>query len=133
MIQKIENYKNEDIGKLVVRFTAGFLMLFHGLAKLSPAAAEGTAQMIGLPGFFGYGLYITEIVAPIFILVGFKTKLSSIAYIFGMLVAIFGAHAKDIFSLNNYGGWAIELQMLFLFAAVAVFFLGNGKYAIEKK
>jgi putative oxidoreductase len=48
-----------------------------------------------------------------------------------MLVALVLAHMGELFSLNNTGGWAIELQAFYLFTAAALVFLGAGKYAMK--
>ena len=47
-----------------------------------------------------------------------------------MLVAIWLVHLKDIGSLGKSGGWALELQGLFLFAALAVALLGAGRFSV---
>jgi putative oxidoreductase len=36
----------------------------------------------------------------------------------------------QIFSLSPEGGWAIELQALFLVVAVAIALLGAGRYSV---
>lgn len=69
--------------------------------------------------------------APIFIIIGFKEQVASLFVAFTMLVAILTTHANEIFMLNQFGGWAIELQAFYLFGALAVFFTGAGKYAIS--
>jgi len=48
-----------------------------------------------------------------------------------MLVALLMAHMNELFALSKTGGWAIELQAFYLFNAVALFFLGAGKYAMK--
>jgi putative oxidoreductase len=35
--------------------------------------------------------------------------------------------------LNAQGGWALELQGMFLFTAVAITLLGPGRYAINQR
>jgi len=44
-----------------------------------------------------------------------------------MLVAIALAHTDEVFTLGAQGGWAIELQALYLFGAVAIALLGAGR------
>jgi putative oxidoreductase len=34
-------------------------------------------------------------------------------------------------TLNEYGGWAVELLGLYLLGAVALFFTGAGKFAVS--
>ncbi|MCH2195393.1 hypothetical protein [Kordia sp.] len=50
---------------------------------------------------------------------------------FNFLVAILLAHSSGIFALNQYSGWAIELQLLYLFGATTLFFTGPGNYALS--
>jgi putative oxidoreductase len=47
-----------------------------------------------------------------------------------MLTAILLVHIGEIFSLNKGGGWAIELQGMFLIAAVSVALLGAGGLSV---
>jgi putative oxidoreductase len=47
-----------------------------------------------------------------------------------MLTAILLVHIGEIFSLNKGGGWAIELQGMFLIAAVSVALLGAGRLSV---
>lgn len=124
--------KNTDLGLLILRISIGLLMLLHGIAKLK--GVTGIEEMLsnaGLPAFLAYGVYITEIVAPVLILVGYRTRLASAVYIVGVLFAIFLAHSGDIFSLSPHGGWGIELLGLYLFGSLTLFFSGAGKIAIS--
>lgn len=122
--------KNTDLGLLILRISVGALMLLHGIAKLSGVSfIEGMLEGKGLPSFLAYGVYITEIVAPILILIGYRTRLASLAIIFGLLFATALVHSADIFSLNQNGGWELELIGLFLLGALCLFFTGSGKYA----
>ena len=124
--------RNIDSGILILRITLPFLMLLHGIAKFK--GVGGIQDMLdasGLPDFLAYGVFITEIVAPVLMMVGFRTRLASLVFILGVLAAIFLAHSSDIFSLNKYGGWGIELLGLYLFGAIALYFTGGGKYAVS--
>jgi putative oxidoreductase len=49
-----------------------------------------------------------------------------------MITAIYLAHGADIFSITPQGAWSIELPMLFLLSALAIVFLGSGKYAVSQ-
>jgi putative oxidoreductase len=124
--------KNIDLGLLVLRIAVGLLMLLHGIAKLEGVSyIEGMLSAKGLPAGLAYGVYITEIVAPILILVGYRTRLAAAVYVFGALFALFLVHTENIFSLNENGGWGIELLGLYIFGALALFFTGGGKLAIS--
>ena len=50
-----------------------------------------------------------------------------------MLFAIGLVHRAEVFALNNQGGWAIELQAMFLFTAVALALMGPGRYSLNAK
>ena len=128
---------SEDTAKLILRLAVGLLLLLHGIAKiLNPGSIGfigGLFSNIGLPAFFAYTVYIGEVIAPIMLIVGYKTKLASALIVITFVVIILLAHIGDVFTLGRGGGLAIELQALFLFSALAIFGLGAGKYAIDKE
>lgn len=126
--------KNNDLGLLIIRLSLGLLMLLHGIAKLSHGVdfLSGMFQDLGLPGFFAYSVYIGEVVAPVLLIIGYRTKLAALLFAFTMLAAVLMAHASDIFVLTETGGWAVELQALYFFGALALFFTGAGTYAVSK-
>jgi putative oxidoreductase len=124
--------KNTDLGLLILRIAVGALMLLHGIAKLGDVSfIEGMLSGKGLPSFLAFGVYITEIVAPLLILVGYRTRLAAVVYVFGNLFAFFLVHTGDLFLLNENGGWQLELLGLYLFGAIALFFTGGGKIAVS--
>ena len=84
-----------------------------------------------LPGFLAYGVFVGELIAPLMVLLGFHTRVGAVLIAGNMLVAIVLVHMGELFSLTQTGGWALELQGFFLFTAVAIFFLGAGKYALK--
>ena len=47
-----------------------------------------------------------------------------------MTVAIWLAHTSQLFTLNQTGGWALELQGMFFLAAVVVALIGAGRYSL---
>ncbi|WP_276380315.1 DoxX family protein [Flavobacterium sp. H4147] len=120
--------KNTDLGLLLVRISVGGLMLFHGIAKL----LHGISFLVENMGAFGYAVYIGEVLAPIAILLGFRTRIAAVLLAITCIVAVAVAHAQDIFSISDHGGYANELLMLYLFGAMALFFTGAGKYSVSK-
>ncbi len=128
---RLEKIQNKETGLLILRISIGLLILFHGIANMSSnySFIKTLLSGIGIPEFIAYGVFIGEIVAPILIIIGFRARLASLVLAFNMLVAILMAHASDLFSLNQFGGWSLELQGLYLFGALSLFFLGAGKYA----
>src|SRR3546814_17582336 len=69
----------------------------------------------GLPGFFAYGALIGEVLAPLMLLFGFYARIGAIIVAINMLFAFGLAHLGQIGQLNDQGGWALELQGMFLF------------------
>jgi putative oxidoreductase len=86
----------------------------------------------GFPEVLAYGSIVGEFIAPILVIIGFKTRLAALVIAFNMLMTIFVAHRDVIFNVNDYGGWMIETNMLFLLPAVAIFFAGAGRYSVSK-
>ncbi|MCO5235592.1 MAG: DoxX family protein [Chitinophagaceae bacterium] len=127
--------KNQNLGLLILRIGLGVLMLLHGIAKLTKGVGgiEDMLGQSGLPGFVAYFVYFGEILAPLFLIVGFRTRIAALLFIGTMLGAIFLANADKIGTLLNSGGWAIELQALFITGALTLFFTGGGKYALSGK
>ena len=128
---KIE--KQTHTALLIVRLTAGLLIILHGIGNLRSGYTfiGSVMENAGLPPFFAYGSFIGEIVAPVLMILGFRARLASLVLTFTMLVAIFLAHAGDILALNAFGGWAIELQAFYLSGGLAIFFSGAGKHAVS--
>ena len=123
----------QNIGLLVLRLTIGALMLFHGYDKLTHGidGITGMVQEIGLPGFLAYTVYLGELIAPLFLIVGYRTKLASVFIAITMVCAIILAHSNEIFKLGEFGNWALELNGLYLFGSISIFFLGGGKIALS--
>ena len=119
--------ENTDLGKLIVRLTLGGLLLFHGIAKLLNGIGFIEAQLAShnLPAVLAYGVYIGEVI------LGYQTRIGALIIVFNMLVAIVLVHSHQLLSLAGNGGWALELQGFFLFTALAVVFMGPGKYKLK--
>lgn len=122
--------KNTDLGLLILRIAVGGLMLLHGIAKIGQTSfIGGMLAEKGLSSFFSYGVYITEIVAPVLILIGYRTRLSAVVYVFGAVFALLLVHSGQLFLLNENGGWELELLGLYIAGGLSLFFTGGGKLA----
>jgi putative oxidoreductase len=124
----------EDRGKLLLRLAVGGLLIFHGIAKLKNGVGwmAGPLSGLGLPAFVAYGAYVGEVVAPILVILGKWARIGGLVVAFNMLSAIVIALRGKVFTLNQGGGWAIELEMLFLLGGITIFLLGSGKYSLSK-
>lgn len=122
----------DDLGKLILRLALGILILFHGVAKVAggPGGIVGMVTKAGLPEFLAYGVYAGEVLAPVLIIVGLWTRPAALVIAINMVVAVWLAHMKQLFTLSQSGGWALELQGMFLVAALAIALLGAGRYSL---
>jgi len=125
----------DDWGKLLLRVTIGGLLLFHGVFKAKNGIAwmAGPLSAVGLPMFVAYGVYVGEIVAPIFAILGKYTRLAGLVIAFDLLMAIVLVLRDRIFSVNPQGGaLAIEVESFFLLGGLAIALLGSGRYALSR-
>ena len=118
-------------GKLLLRVLIGALVLLHGIAKLKSGVGPvmGMLTQQGLPGELAYFVYVGEVVAPVMLIVGIWTRLAALIVAVNMTVAVALAHVPQLLQLNDQGGWALELQAMFLFGALSVMMLGAGRYS----
>jgi putative oxidoreductase len=128
----VDYRSQDDAGKLVLRVVLGVLILLHGIAKITGGNAftEGMEAKTGLPAVFAYGVYIGEVIAPLLLIAGLWTRAAALVIVINMLVAVGLVHMGQLFSRAANGGYALELQAMYLFGAVAVMLLGAGRYSV---
>ncbi|MGQ7246166.1 DoxX family protein [Halomonas sp. V046] len=126
---------NEHLGKLILRLALGILILLHGISKLvNPGSLSWISDTLashGLPTVLAYGVLLGEVIAPVMAILGWNTRVAGLLIAGNMVVAIFLAHMGQLFTLTDSGGWALELQGMYLFGALALMFLGSGRMAIK--
>ena len=127
-------FQNSEIAKLLLRVSLGSLLLFHGIHKLihGIGGVKSMVHSAGLPEFVAYGVYVGELLAPIFIILGLYARFASAVVGVNMLMAIFLAYGFS-FSLSKYGGLAMESPLLFFVMSLLVVLLGSGRYAVNSK
>ena len=128
-------FQNNDIGKLILRLLVGGMMLFHGVDKIvnGISGIKHLTKAAGLPEFMAYGVYIGEVVVPIFIILGLYARVASVFLAINMAMAIFLAYSDAIFELNKHGAPQIELPLFYLVLSLCIFILGSGRYAVNSK
>lgn len=115
------------IALLILRVAFGGMMLVHGIPKLNSLFVTP----ISFPDPIGVGSGLSlvlallgELVAPAFIIIGFKTKWAAIPALLTMFVAAFVVHADDPFEIK-------EKALLFFFAFLVILLLGAGKFSVD--
>ena len=118
----------KDTGLAVLRIGAAAMMLVHGYGKLQMLInGDEFANPIGIgatPSLFL--VVISELVCPILIIFGFKTRLAALPTAITMAVAAFVVHGANPFQKK-------ELALLYLVIFVAIALLGPGKFSIDRK
>jgi putative oxidoreductase len=124
-----------DAGLLVLRLGLGTIMLFHGIYKLTHGIAwmAGPLGKAGLPAWLAYGVYVAEVLAPVLVILGLWARPAALIIAFDMFMAIFLARRGDVAKINPAGGgWAIELELMLLVAALAIALAGSGRFSLGK-
>jgi len=119
-----------NLGLALLRVIPSGIMLFvHGLPKLQKLLAGNFefADPIGIGA--APSLFLTvigEFVAPLLIIIGFKTRFAAIPAAITMFVAAFVIHGADPFAKK-------ELALLYFVFFLIIALVGPGKYSIDKK
>ena len=122
------NKSNSSLALTILRIGASGLMLTHGIPKISRLFESPIefSDPIGLGPTISLILaLIGEVVAPILIIIGWKTRLASIPAVITMLVAAFVVHGDDPFARK-------EKAILFALTFIVIMIGGPGKFALDK-
>jgi putative oxidoreductase len=133
---------SRDLSYLLIRLTAGGMLLVHGIAKLmygtvAVFAAAGLSRRgiepcswCALP--LAYVVWTIETVGAVCIILGLFTRFFAVAA--GILFAVitFIAHWPNGFWwIRPGGGWEYPLLWGLIFAAIAL--RGGGPYSLDRK
>ncbi|MEM0931631.1 MAG: DoxX family protein [Bacteroidota bacterium] len=117
------------LGLAILRILPSGFMLTHGIPKFQNLISGNTE----FPNPLGIGsaptLFLTvigEMICPILLIIGLKTRWAAVPAAITMAVAAFVVHGGDPFAKK-------ELALLYFTCFVVVFLLGPGKYSIDKK
>ena len=125
--------KNAQIAAFALRLSLGVMYLAHSIIlKYLTFTLAGTAQFfesLGLPAALAYLTFAGEALGGIALVLGFKSRLVSLALI-PVLLGAFWVHSGNgwVFSAAN-GGWEYPLFLIAISGVVAL--LGNGAFAVE--
>ncbi len=114
----------------ILRIGFSGLLLTHGIPKIQELFATDT---ISFPDPIGLGatislilVLIAEVVGPLFVIIGYKTKLATIPTIIMMTVAVCVVHLSDPIGTK-------EKALLYLIGFIVIYLAGSGKYSIDKR
>ncbi|SDF01882.1 DoxX family protein [Cellulophaga baltica] len=118
-----------EIGLALLRIVPSVMMITHGILKFQKLIAGNIKfqDPIGIgeaPSLFL--AVIGELVCPILIILGFKTRWAALPAAITMGVAAFITHGSDPLATK-------ELALLYLTFFVVIMFVGPGKYSFDRK
>jgi putative oxidoreductase len=124
----MENNKISNYGYTLFRVGIPALMLLHGTHKLEKLMAGGEIKFLD---FMGLGAetslllaVIGELVAPLFLILGFKSRWAAIPAIITMFVAAFVAHSGEPLDEREH-------SLLYMIAFIAIAMIGSGTYSVD--
>jgi putative oxidoreductase len=119
---------NNDLAALFVRLILGGLFIYHGWQKIDDY--DKIAPMF--KGYLGMGpnlsfnmVIFAEFFCGILVVIGLFTRLAVIPIIITMMVVVFIVSKGSPFQKK-------ELAVLFLALCLPVFFMGGGKYSVDR-
>jgi putative oxidoreductase len=127
-----------DLGPLILRIGLGLVMLAHGIPKINPnSPMKGITGLTGfltqlrvpMPTLFAWVVALLETVGAVLLILGPGTRILAIGFAIDMVVAILlvkiGMTKAPFYGQN---GWEFEFSLLII--ALALVFLGPGRYAL---
>ena len=121
----------ENLIDLIARIFISLLFLINGYSKV--IYFNGTISWMesyGLPGFFIYPAILLEIIAPLLLIIGYKTKISSVM-LAGFCIVTALIFLNDFSEQSQLNGFFknIGLSAGFLFLAIN----GSKKFSLDYK
>ncbi len=131
MINKILSTKINDtqvnVALFLLRVTAGVLMAHHGYQKFANFSEiePQFMEFLGLSKKISLGLVVfSELFCSVLLILGVATRFVLVPLIITMIVAVFSAHAGEIFGKG-------ETAFLYLAIYVTLLLKGAGKYSAD--
>lgn len=133
---------SNDWSGLVLRITAGMIMLPHGLQKafgiFGGYGFSGTMNYftgtMKLPWVVSFLVIMIELLAPIGLIAGAMSRVWAVCLVVVMIGAIVTTNYKNGLFMNWYGaqaGEGYEYHLLFIGICLAIVINGSGKFSID--
>src|SRR5262245_5686020 len=132
-----------DLSWLIIRLTAGGMLLVHGILKVLPMAEKGFSATIeafaagsmarrGIePALYAaYAVFFLETIGAVIIMLGLFTRFFAAATAIQFAVITFVAHWPQGFAWSR-GGWEYPLFWGLILFAIAL--RGGGPYSLDRK
>lgn len=143
MIRKILK-TNENWGQLIARLTLGFVLFPHGAQKMLglfggygyTATMDALTNQMQLPSIIAFLVIIIEFFGAIFLMLGFATRVWSLAIVFLFIGIIFTAQFEHGFFMNWFGaqkGEGYEYSLLIIGLAITALINGAGKFSVDNQ
>nr|WP_294876202.1 DoxX family protein [uncultured Pedobacter sp.] len=140
MIFKTDN----DWTGLITRLTIGLVMFPHGAQKVFGwFGGQGFSKEMGfftetlhLPWLIAFLVIFIEFFGAISLIIGFASRLWSIAMVILFIGIIFTEHLQNGFFMNWFGnqkGEGYEYHLLIIGLSITTFINGSGKFSIDKQ
>jgi putative oxidoreductase len=142
MKKLIFNTNGNNVGSNHYRTALGIVLFAHGAQKLlgwyGGYGFDGTmgyfTETAGLPWIVGFLVIVIEFFGALSLILGFATRLWSLAIFFLTIGIVQTAHSQYGFFMNWFGnqkGEGIEYFLLMLGLAASLVFSGAGKFSID--
>jgi putative oxidoreductase len=129
---------------LITRLTIGLVMFPHGAQKVFGwFGGHGFSMEMGfftetlhLPWLIAFLVIFIEFFGAISLIIGFASRLWSIAMVILFIGIIFTEHLQNGFFMNWFGnqkGEGYEYHLLIIGLSITTFINGSGKFSIDKQ
>ncbi len=124
-----------DLAYLIVRVTAGLMLIPHGWVKVNTLGVGRVTGMLAnygtpIPGAFAYVIMALETIGAVMIAVGLFTRVVAAMLVVEFAVIIFVAHWPKGYSV---GAGGIEYPLMWGLILVAIMLRGGGPWSLDRK
>jgi len=121
-----------ELGATLLRLTLGVMYLAHAGLKVFTFTMAGTVQFfasIGYPAWLAYAVVVTEALAGVLLIVGFKARWVALAMV-PVLIGAAAVHVPNGWVFNaKGGGWEYPVFLIVISLVQAL--IGDGAYALR--